>query len=144
MKLSTKCRYGARALIEIAKNFNNGPIKRKIIVENQKIADSYLENILVTLRNAGLIRTIRGANGGYSLTKDPAEVTFLEIVEAIQGSIAPIDCLDDDTTCENTETCITRHVWMDLYRAQKEVLGKHTLQTVLDSENDNSYLNYMI
>lgn len=146
MKLSTKCRYGARALVEIAKRYGQGPIKRKEIVEIQDIADSYLENILVALRNAGLIRTIRGAKGGYSLSKAPEEISFLDIVEAIQGSISPIDCLDDESLCQNnnSKNCVTRPVWMDLYRAEKEVLSKHNLQTVIDNEDDNSTLNYVI
>ncbi len=133
MKLSTKSRYGARAILEIAKTHKNRPIKRKEIVEAQHIPDSYLENILVTLKAAGLINTIRGAQGGYTLTRNPEEITLFDVVQALEGTIYPVPCIESGN-CDLAEICTTKGVWGEMYEAIHSVLSKYTLQKIVEMD----------
>ncbi len=144
MKLSTKCRYGTRAIMEIAKHYKKDPIKRKEIVKNQNISDSYLENILITLKNSGIIITIRGANGGYLLRRSPSEINLLEIVNALEGSLAPVECLDNAEVCEKTAGCATRVVWGKLRDAKEDVLRNCTVQDLISQEKDMNAPTYCI
>jgi len=132
MKLSTKCRYGARAIVQIARNYRIGPTKRKDIAVHEEVTDSYLENILITLRNNGIIKAIRGAKGGFILNRPPSEITMLEVVEAIQGVLAPVDCLENPVICQRVESCITRPVWQKMQTAQREALAAVTIQELVE------------
>jgi Rrf2 family protein len=144
MKLSTKCRYGARAIVEIARNDHNGPVKRKDIVKNQEISDSYLENILITLKNGGIINAIRGANGGYMLRRPASEITLLEIVNVLEGSLAPVECIDTPSVCHRTDNCSTRGVWKNLKEAKEDVLRNVTVQKLVDDEKEPYRSDYSI
>ena len=144
MKLSTKCRYGARAIMEIARSYKQGPIKRKDIVKNQSISDSYLENILISLKTSGIIITLRGASGGYMLRRSPSEVNLLEIVNALEGSLAPVECLDNPSICPRTKTCATRVVWGKLKDAKEEVLRNCTVKELIDNEEKSLGSSYCI
>ncbi len=144
MKLSTKCRYGARAVLEIARNYRDGPIKRRDIVKSQQISDSYLENILITLKNGGVINTIRGANGGYLLCRPPKEITLFEIVTLLEGSLAPVECLDNISVCAKTDKCATRVVWDRLRKAKEDVLKDVTVQDLVDLEDKPAKSDYSI
>lgn len=144
MRLSTKCRYGARAIVEIAKNYEKGAMKRKDIAQNQKISDSYLENILIALKNGGIIDTIRGANGGYILRREPAKITLLEVVNVLEGSLAPVECIDNPQNCEKIDTCSTRMAWKRLMDAKEQVLGSITIQELVDYENNQQAIDYTI
>ncbi len=146
MRLSTKGRYGTRAILEIAKHFGETPIKRKEIVLIQKIPDSYLENILITLKAAGLIQTIRGAHGGYQLTRAPATITVLQVVEALEGTIVPVYCIDtQESNCPRSGSCTTQPIWNELYQAMREVLNKYTLEDLLTKEREaERIIDYVI
>jgi Rrf2 family transcriptional regulator, cysteine metabolism repressor len=146
MKLSTKCRYGLRAMIEIARNFNNGTVNRKTIAKAQHISKSYLENILISLREKNLIRTTRGATGGFILLEPPSKTTVLQIVNALEGSIAPVDCIENPAVCEKAGPCPARKAWRKLYEAQNAALSSMTLQDLLDMEAEESRqdVNYVI
>lgn len=144
MKLSTRGRYGTRAVIEIAKHFGKEPIKRHVIADNQAIPDSYLENILITLKAAGIIRTIRGAQGGYQLIKDPNTLTLHDIVVAIEGEIAPVPCARDEALCEREQGCPTRMVWVEMYEAIEKVLKSHTIAELAEKELGKPALDYSI
>ena len=143
MKLSTKYRYGSRAILEIAKNYGNGPIKRKRLVEILGIPDSYLENILVAMKNGGVIDTVRGAHGGYLLSKEPKEFTLYDIIKAMGGGEAPVKCLDEPGSCDQVDSCATRVVWGKMRDAMDNVLKEFTLQELLNKES-NAVLNYII
>ena len=146
MRLSTKGRYGTRAILEIAKRYGKAPIKRKEIVETQQVPDSYIENILITLKAAGLIRTIRGAHGGYQLTRHPSTITVLQVVEALEGTIVPVYCVDtNEANCPKNGICATQPVWNELYQAIREVLEKYTLEDlILKEENSEFMADYVI
>lgn len=144
MKLSTKCRYGARAVIEIARHHEDGPIKRKDIARYQNISDSYLENILIALKNAGIIDTIRGANGGYMLRNDPSEVNLLQIINALEGSLALVKCAENPSICDKTERCSTRMVWVKLQEAKENILRNVTIQELVDFEGESFVADFCI
>ncbi len=135
MKLSTKCRYGMRAVIQIAQMHESGSCKRKDIAKSEGISDSYLENILIILKTNGIIKTTRGAKGGYLLAKKPADIILLEIVEALEGSLDLVDCVSAPDCCEKHTNCTTRLLWKEMSQAWQSVLSTKTLQDLLDSEN---------
>jgi Rrf2 family transcriptional regulator, cysteine metabolism repressor len=131
-KLSTKSRYGTRAIIEIAKSYGKKPVKRKDIAKSQGLTESYLENILITLKKSGILGTIRGAQGGYVLKRPPGEIDLLEVMRVLEGSLAPVECLERTAFCDRTAICVARGVWKELMDAQERVLGSVTLQDLLD------------
>jgi Rrf2 family protein len=133
MKVSTKCRYGLRAMLYLAKHGNNGPVKRRDISKKEDIPSPYLENILVSLRKAGLIRTMRGASGGYVLSKGPDKIKLLEVFETLEGSAAPIECVINETFCTKTKSCEAFILWSSIYKAQKEILETMTLSDLVNS-----------
>ncbi len=144
MKLSTKCRYGLRAMIELARNFDHGPVNRKRISSAQGITKAYLENILTSLREKNLILATRSASGGFVLQRDPSRISILDIVNALEGSIAPVDCIENRSVCEKTPFCPARLVWKKLYDAQVAILSALTLRNVLEMEPPSQNLNYVI
>jgi Rrf2 family transcriptional regulator, cysteine metabolism repressor len=144
MKLSTKCRYGTRAMLEIARHYKNGPVKRKDISKNQRISAAYLENILIALKSHGLIRTVRGANGGFALEIPPERISMFQIIQALEGSIVPVDCVDNPGSCDRSASCAARNLWKDMYKAQETVLKKATLRTLLQTEDSLKHADYSI
>lgn len=144
VKISSKCRYGTRAMIEIARRFGSEPVKRRAIVEKQGISDSYLENILILLKNAGLIDAVRGARGGYALSRSPGAITMLDVFSALEGQHAPVACLDSPSACERTTTCATRSVWSRVHEAMNDVLRKVTLEDLVDNEGNSESAQFCI
>lgn len=138
LKLSTKCRYGARAILEIAKNYEKHPTKRKDIARTQEISESYLENILLALKSNELIDTVRGAQGGYKLSRLPSTITLFQIVEALEGSLDLVDCLADGVSCDRIDECAMRVVWSNLKKAMEETLSRVTLQDLLDKNKSEA------
>ncbi len=134
LKLSTKCRYGARAIVEIARNYQIMPTKRKDIAKSQGISDSYLEDILIPLKNAGLITAVRGAKGGFKLARDPKEINLLHVISALDGAICTVDCLCTLDACDRTKSCATRNVWEKVKEAQETVLKDVNLQDLIDND----------
>ena len=131
MKLSTKGRYGVIAMYELALHYGEGPISLKIIAAKQDISEHYLEQLICTLRNAGFVTSMRGAQGGYLLTKNPAEITVGDIITVMEGPIALVDCLLTDITynqyCNKAGRCVTRGVWAKVCDSISSVLNSITL-----------------
>ena len=134
MKITTKCRYGTKAIIEIARNYNIRPTTRKDISVHQNIPDSYLENILIDLKKSGIINSIRGTKGGFILNRSPKEITLYDIFKVLKKSINPVGCIKDPDICCCTEFCITRPVWQKMYESQKEILKSFSIQNLLDKD----------
>jgi len=113
MKLSTKGKYGVRALFEIAKHYGKGPLSIKEIAGRQQISLSYLEQILHRLGKAGIIESVRGPHGGYALARKPAGLTIGDVVRALEGPIALSHCLapGKNSSCRQTDDCVARSVW---------------------------------
>lgn len=131
MKLSTKARYGLRAVVDLAANHRNNPVPMTRIAGRQGISRKYLHAILSLLKSAGLVRSVRGAQGGYALARDPSEIHVLDVLEALEGSLSVADCVEDRSVCERAADCVTREVWRDLSRAIEDVLSRTTLADLL-------------
>ena len=144
MKLSTKCRYGLRAVIDIAGYYGKAPAKRRDIAKKQNLSSSYLENILLVLRNHDIIETARGVNGGYVLCRKPSEITAYDIVNALEGTLSLVDCVDKPKSCRRSPDCVTRIVWQELSGAFRTSLGAITLQDLLEREKKCSAIDYSI
>jgi len=135
MKLTTKCRYGVRAVLEIAKNFDVRPTTRKEISKNQKIPESFLENILIELKRAGLVMSIRGARGGFLLNRTPNAISMLDIVLVLQSSIVPVDCILNPSKCPNVNRCMTRPIWKKMHETQEKILQSYTVKSLIENQN---------
>ena len=123
MKVSTKGDYGIRALIELAHHFGEGrPVQSGEIAASQNVPESYLEQLLATLRRAGFIRSVRGPQGGHTLVRDPQKLTVSEVIMALEGSILPIDCLDESSPCSRGGGCAQREMWQSVREAILKVL----------------------
>ena len=128
MKVSTKGDYGIRALIELAHHFGETrPTQSGEIAARQNIPESYLEQLLTTLRRAGFIRSVRGPQGGHALIRDPLELRVSEVIAALEGSILPIDCLDEGSPCSKGGGCAQRDMWQDVRSAILGVLDRTTI-----------------
>jgi len=136
MKLSTRCRYGTRAMIELARNYSNGPVKRDEIARRQDISSSYLENILISLKARNLIRTVRGANGGFSLMDSPEKITMYDVVTALEGPVEPIHCIENSEQCIRTGSCLSRKFWVSFHETLVNKLKSTSLQSLLDMEKE--------
>jgi len=132
MKLSTKGKYGVRALFEIARNFGRGPLSIREIVERQRISLSYLEQILHRLGKAGIIESVRGPHGGYVLARKPADLTIGDVVRALEGPIALSHCLEPgDAGCYQADACVARMVWARVGEKIEEALDSITFEHLL-------------
>ena len=110
MKLSTKGRYGVKAMVDLAIHYGGSPVSIKSISQRQNISEYYLEQLFSSLRKAKLIKSIRGAQGGYILNRQPEDITVSDIIEVLEGPIEISDCLDG-VTCNNVDCCATRLLW---------------------------------
>jgi Rrf2 family protein len=122
-------------MIELAKNYDKGPLKREEISKSQDISSSYLENILIALKSRNLIRTIRGANGGFCLIDAPEKITMYDVVTALEGPIEPVPCVENSEQCTRSDQCVARSYWISFHQMQVTHLKSTTLQTLLDMEN---------
>lgn len=130
MKFSTRSRYGLRAMLELAMNYDsNEPTPLFQIAERQLISEGYLEQMMNVLRKGGLVRSVRGAQGGYLLSREPARITAGEIVRCLEGPLSPTDCVseEDPENCIRSELCITRMLWERVRDAIAVVLDGTTL-----------------
>lgn len=127
MKLSTRTRYGTRAMLDLAVAYGKGPVSSKEIAERQDLSQKYLENLMAALRSAGLIRSVRGPQGGHMLACPPEQVTLRAIFETLEGTGGFVECTTDATFCERSCDCVTQEVWAQMYAAAMAVLTKTTL-----------------
>ena len=134
MKLSTRARYGTRALLDLALHRGEKPVQLRDIAQRQQISTQYLEHLISPLLAAGILRITRGARGGIWLARDPIEVRLIEVIQLLEDSIAPVDCLNDPDTCPRSDACVTRDVWGELNKAMTEVLEATTLQDLVERQ----------
>lgn len=129
MKFSTKGRYGLRAMIEIAAHEKDGPVSIHTIAERQGLSSRYLEQLLTPLKQAGLVKSIRGAQGGYVLGKNAENITAGDIIRVLEGPISPVDCISElqPGECARACKCVTRDIWVEIRDAVSEILDSHTL-----------------
>jgi Rrf2 family protein len=127
MKLSSRFRYGLRLLVDLARNYEKGPVLLKNIAECEKISKKYLEQIVILLRTAGIISATRGAKGGYYLVKDPKKIMITDIYKILEGSFASVTCIDNPRTCTLVRTCPTRKLWTHLSKQIELTFKNQTL-----------------
>lgn len=134
MKLSTKGRYGIKAMVDLAINYGVEPVSIKSISERQNISEYYLEQLFAPLRKADIIKSVRGAQGGYILNREPKDITTAEIMEVLEGPVEISDCLEENT-CSNIDCCATRGFWARIKESIDSVLESTTLQDLVDDYN---------
>ncbi|NLG25381.1 MAG: Rrf2 family transcriptional regulator [Clostridiales bacterium] len=132
MKLSTKGRYGIHAMYDLALSGNDAPQPISRIAERQNIPEAYLEQLFGTLRRSGLVASVRGAAGGYLLSRPPGEITVGEVLRALEGELAFVDCLLEDDACDRSHTCPTRLVLGKVYAGVNRIVDGITLQDMID------------
>ena len=132
MKISAKTRYALRILLDIALFGKEKPRTIKDIAANQEISDKFISPLVVTLRRAGLLQSLRGVTGGLKLNKDPQFISLLDIIDAMDGEIYLLSCLRDPRSCPRKTPCSTPLVWNDVNESLREKLRSITLQSILD------------
>jgi len=144
MKLSTRTRYGIRAILELAQKSGRAPLQIKIIAKHQDISVKYLEQLMTILKSAGFVRSIRGSKGGYILAKAPNQIKLSDVFNCLEGSIATIECVENELYCPRVADCIARQVWVQVQEAITNVLQAITLQDLIDMAEDNRTADYQI
>lgn len=135
MKISTKGRYAVRVMIDLATYGNGKCVAVRQIAERQQISEKYLEQIIGVLNKAGYVKSIRGAQGGYKLTRDPVDYTVGDILRLTEGSLCPVSCLEGNgNECDRFDTCATIKVWKRLQDAINDVVDHVTIQDLLYEE----------
>ena len=142
MKISTKGRYGLTIMMELAIKYGEGPTSLKSIAEKNNLSEHYLEQLIAPLRNAGLVKSIRGAYGGYILSKTPADITTGNIIRILEGPISPVDFEEEDDPAK-------RNLWLRIRDSIANVLDTTTLEDLItykeesDAESEESYMFYI-
>jgi len=135
MRISTKGDYGLRAVIELAHHFGEPrPVQSSEIAARQRIPESYLEQLLTVLRRSGFIRSVRGPQGGHALIREPAGLRVTEVIEALEGSIMPTDCLDEGSACARNGGCAQSEMWRDVRDAILGVLDNTTIAELAERD----------
>ena len=145
MKISTKGRYALRMLIDLAEHRDRGFVSLKEISERQEISKKYLEQIIPILNKTDMLRTNRGAQGGYMLAKDPDKYTVGEILRLTEGSLSPVDCVDQNPIeCTRSPDCPTLPIWQGLSKLITDYLEGITLQDIVDQQRERYESSYII
>jgi Rrf2 family protein len=137
MLLSTKGDYGVRAMIDLAQHEGEGPVQRADIARRRQVPESYLDHLLAQLRRDGFIRSTRGPSGGHELAMAPADICLLHVLESLEGSLAPIQCVGDGTDEADT-LCGQQWVWQDVYDYMREHLTKVSLADLVQHEREHA------
>ena len=144
MKLSTRTRYGIRAIIELAQHGIEKPLQLKIIAQRQDISVKYLEQLITILKSAGFVRSIRGSKGGYILARPADHIKLSEVFNCLEGSVTTAECVGDKQYCERSSDCVARELWIEVEQAIENVLQAITLQDLVDRARSKGTLDYQI
>lgn len=133
MKISTRGHYGVMAMLDLALHHGEGPIPLKSVAERQNLSEHYLEQLIAVLRKAGLVKSVRGAQGGYTLAREPHQIKIGEIIRVLEGPIAPVECVneEDPECCLRADYCVTRNLWEKVKASIEEVLDNTTLEDLV-------------
>ena len=143
MKLSTKGRYGVKAMVDLAMHYGDTPVSIKTISQRQNISEYYLEQLFSPLRRAKLIKSIRGAQGGYVLNSAPKDITVADIMYVLEGPVEIAECIEG-TECDNIDYCATRLLWEKIKNSIDEVMESITLQDIVDDYNEMKDKNSLL
>lgn len=144
MKVSTKGRYGLRLMTDLAVYHEQGLVPLKEIAARQDISEKYLEQIMMQLNRSGLVRSVRGAQGGYMLAKAPEDITVGAVLRVLEGSLCPVDCVDETGSCPRTARCATIGVWLRLKEAVESVVDHTTLSDLAEEFRRKNPPDYSI
>ncbi len=144
MKVSTRTRYSVRAAMELALNYEQGPLQLRLIAERQGISVKYLEQLMSVLMSGGFVRSVRGARGGYILARAPETVRISEIFHCLEGKIATVECVEDSQYCPRSTGCSARKIWQAVEKSIDETLSSYTLQDLVDMGDQTDSANYQI
>lgn len=136
MKLSTKGRYGLRAVVDVACNCQSEPAALSSIAARQHLSESYLEQLFAKLKKAGIVVSVRGSSGGYRLAKAPQEITVGEVLRALEGDLTVCQCVDEKDDCHIFDQCVTKYVWARINHSINELVDSMTIQEVIDFGED--------
>jgi Rrf2 family cysteine metabolism transcriptional repressor len=142
MKISTKIRYGTRAMVELAVRYGEGPIELKEIAKKENISLKYLEQVINPLRADGLVKAVRGAKGGYSLAKPPSEICLYDVIETLEGPLHLLDCLHDTKACQKVSSCVTREIWKEVSDAMSKIFYSVTLEDMVNRKREMGKNNF--
>ena len=134
MKLSSKARYGTRALLDLALHGNGKPVLLRDIAHRQQISLPYLEQLVAPLKAGGLVRSIRGAGGGILLARKAAEIKLSEVISLLEGPTLLVDCVNEPDLCDRSDYCVTRDIWEELKTAIDGVLESTTLHSLVERQ----------
>lgn len=138
MLVSTRGRYGVRALHELARSHGRGPVSLKEIARRQGLSEHYLEQLMGALRRAGLVRSVRGAHGGYLLGREPSDISVGDVLRVLDGPLVPSDCAGHDeavTHCGRVEGCVARDIWVKIHDSIRQVVDSITLDDLGPGED---------
>ena len=144
MKLSTKGRYAARLMLDLAANYDKGSIYLKDIARRQEISEKYLGHLTPLLKTAGLINSSRGAHGGYTLSRPPQEISLREVVLAVEGNLTLTECVATPKICHRVKVCVTRDIWSRLSEKMLELLESTTLQDMVNMQSQKQQFQPLI
>jgi Rrf2 family iron-sulfur cluster assembly transcriptional regulator len=134
MKISTRGRYGTRMMLDLAAHHDQGPTPLREIAKRQDLSVKYLEQLIIPLKAAGYIRSVRGAKGGYTLARKPDKISVGQIIKVLEGGLSLVDCVEDPKVCEREKNCLTRDIWLRMSERLLEELSSLTLSDVLDGK----------
>ena len=139
MKLSTKGRYGLRAILDLAINGETEAVSIQSISQRQNISEAYLEQLMRPLKKAGLIRSVRGAGGGYRMARDPKEISVGDILRALEGDLTPVSCgaVTGEKGCDGADSCVTIYVWQKMNDAIQNAVDSIMLEELIEQSRQN-------
>jgi Rrf2 family cysteine metabolism transcriptional repressor len=144
MKLSTRTRYGIRAMLELAQNEEEKTLQLKVIAQRQDISVKYLEQLITVLKSAGFVRSIRGSKGGYVLAKPAEQIKLSEIFKCLEGPVTTAECIKDMDYCSRAADCVARELWVQVEQAIENVLESVTLRDLTNKARNKRSLDYQI
>ena len=134
MRLSTRARYGVRLMLSLAMNKQKSPVFLKDIAHSEEISEKYLSQIIIPLKNKGLVTTFRGAHGGYLLSRPASEISVRDIIEPLEGDMTLVDCINNPTVCGRSNACATRGMWDEMSSLLLEFMDKFTLEDLIKKQ----------
>ncbi len=144
MRLSTRTRYGIRAMLELAENVGRGPLQLRIIARRQDISVKYLDQLMTILKSAGFVRSIRGSKGGYVLARAPEQIKLNDVFNCLEGPVVTVECTENENYCARAADCVARQVWTQVQEAVMAVLQSITFQDLVDRTKNNKSPDYQI
>jgi len=144
MWLSTRTRYGIRAMLELAENVGRGPLQLRIIARRQDISVKYLDQLMTILKSAGFVRSIRGSKGGYVLARVPEQIKLNDVFNCLEGPVVTVECTENENYCARAADCVARQVWTQVQEAVMAVLQSITFQDLVDRTKNNKSPDYQI